>query len=63
MERTNNCSRFLEMLIKLSSPHQSTFYENLGETVNLEVQWENQCLFQSRMGHLDEPAGVRPQHV
>ena len=51
MEGTNDCSSFLDMLVKLSSPDQSTLYKNLGETVNLEVQWKNQRFFQLGMGH------------
>ena len=50
MERTNDCSSFLDMFVKLSSPHQSTLYKNLGETVNLEIQWKNQRFIQSGMG-------------
>ena len=65
MKRTNNCPRFLEMFVKLSSPHQGTIYENLGKTINLDVRWKSQgsSSFKSRMGHSDEPVGALPQRV
>ena len=65
MKRTNNCSCFLEMLVKLSSPYQSTVYKNFGKTINLEVWCKSQRYLssKSRMGAADELAGVLPQRV